>query len=273
MNYSKRGIQVAVVRTVASACKLPWIFYILLTFFVLSKISYTFIVLNELRCNKDLASQVSVRGLTKRSIAGKHYNTNVKFTLQIIEILALSIIISWLYVLLVVSGDVHPNPGPLSASSSNSSLNTTYMSSSLLSSLNLSSHLSFVHYNVQSIVPKLDLLSTELFDFDILSFSETWLNPSVSLNDLHIQSFNKPERKDRVGDSHGGVLVYVKDNIHYRRRHDLEILGLENIWIELSFKHKRVLFGLFYSNSTLSLQANSDIFEAVQLFLKQTNRF
>ena len=27
---------------------------------------------------------------------------------------------------------------------------------------------------------------------------------------------------------------------------DLEILGLENIWIELSFKHKRVLFGLFY---------------------------
>ena len=54
MNYSKRGIQVAVVRTVASACQLPWIFYILLTFFVLSKISYTFVVLNELRCNKDL---------------------------------------------------------------------------------------------------------------------------------------------------------------------------------------------------------------------------
>ena len=174
MNYSKRGIQVAVVHTVASACKLPWIFYILLTFFVLCKISYTFIVLNELRCNKDLAYQVSLRGLTKRSIAGKHYTTNVKFTLQIIEILALSIIISWLYVLLVVSGDVHPNPGPLSASSSNSYLYTTYMSSSFLSSLNLSSHLFlFVHYNVQSKVPKLDLLSTELFDFDILSFSET----------------------------------------------------------------------------------------------------
>ena len=120
------------------------------------------------------------------------------------------------------------------------------MSSSLLSSLNLSRHLSFVHYNFQSTAPKLDLLSTELFDFDILLFSETWLNPSVSLNDLHIQSFNKAEWKGRVGDSHEGVLVYVKDNIHYRRRHDLEILGLKNIWIELSFKHKRVLFSLFY---------------------------
>ena len=120
------------------------------------------------------------------------------------------------------------------------------MLSSLLSSLNLSSQLSFVHYNVQSTVPKLDLLSSELFDFDILSFSETWLTPSVSLNDLHIQYFNKPKRKDQAGDSHGGVLIYVKDNIHYRRRHDLEMLGLEKIWIELSFKHKRVLFGLFY---------------------------
>ena len=25
---------------------------------------------------------------------------------------------------------------------------------------------------------------------------------------------------------------------------DLEVLGLENIWIELSFKHERVLFGI-----------------------------
>ena len=30
---------------------------------------------------------------------------------------------------------------------------------------------------------------------------------------------------------------------------------------------------LLYGNRTLYLQANSDIFEAVQLFLKQTNRF
>ena len=30
---------------------------------------------------------------------------------------------------------------------------------------------------------------------------------------------------------------------------------------------------LLYGNSTLFLQANSDIFEAIQLFLKETNRF
>ena len=162
-----------------------------------------------------MASSIFSDLKSKSSIAGKHYSTYAKCTLQTVEVLSLSIKVSWLYVLLVVSGDVHPHPGPFSASFLNSSLNTTNMSSSLLSSLNLSSHLSFVHFNFQSIVPKLDVLSTELFYFDILSFSETWLNPSVSSNDLHIQSFNKHERKDRVGVSRGGVLIYVKENIHH----------------------------------------------------------
>ena len=107
-----------------------------------------------------------------------------------------------------------------------------------------------MHYNVQSLVPKLDLLTTELNEFDILAFTETWLNPSVPTNDLTIDSYKIPEHKDRPGDSHGGVILYVKNNIHYTRRHDLELRGVESIWIELinpdirnagtldAFKHK-----------------------------------
>ena len=62
---------------------------------------------------------------------------------------------------------------------------------------------------------------------------------------------NPNVKKDLVGDSHVGVLIFVKDNIHHRRRHDLEILKLENIWIELSFKHKSVLFNLFHRLSNI----------------------
>ena len=70
----------------------------------------------------------------------------------------------WLIVLLLLrSGNVHPNPGP----SSTSSVTSSGSSASILSSISLSRHLSFVHYNVQSIVPKLDVLLTELYDFDI----------------------------------------------------------------------------------------------------------
>ena len=148
----------------------------------------------------------------------------------------------WLFVLLLLSGNVHPYPGPSSLSTDSS----CSVSSSILSSLNLSRHLSFVHYNVQSIVPKLDILLAELYEFDILAFSETWLSPSADNDDLLMQSYQIPERKDRVGDNHGGVMLYIKKSIHYTRRNDLEPIGTECLWIELTLKHKHLLFGLFY---------------------------
>ena len=63
----------------------------------------------------------------------------------------------------------------------------------------------------------------------LLAFTETWLSASVETDDLMLESYNKPERKDRVGDPHGGVMLYVKETIFYKRREDLEIRGLENI--------------------------------------------
>ena len=142
------------------------------------------------------------------------------------------------------AGDIQPNPGPATASTS--SISSLASVSSAFNFSKLSNHLSVVHYNVQSLVPKLDLLTTELNEFDILAFTETWLNPSVPTNDLTIDSYKIPERKDRPGDSHGGVILYVKNNIHYTRRHDLELRGVESIWIELTLKHKHILFGVFY---------------------------
>ena len=71
------------------------------------------------------------------------------------------------------------------------------------------------------------------------------MNSFLSTSDIRLQSFNSPERKDRVEDTVGGVIIYVKEGLYYRRRQDLEPRGIECIWIELSNKHKRTLFGLF----------------------------
>ena len=124
-----------------------------------------------------------------------------------------------------------------------SSLSSTLNS---LQSLGLSRHLSFVHYNVQSIVPKLDIIMAELSEFNILSVSEAWLNPAVTNDDISLLSYHLPERKNRVADNHGGVVIYIKDHKHYVRRHDLEPIGVECVWVELTLKHKHILFGLFY---------------------------
>ena len=140
------------------------------------------------------------------------------------------------------AGNIHPNPGPASISSDSMSVSTDI---SALHSSVLSKHLSFIHYNVQSILPKFDILFTELCDFDILAFSETWLNASITDDDISHQLYHKPERKDRA-DGYGGVLLYVKETLQYKRRRDIEPNGIECIWIELTLNLKHILFGLFY---------------------------
>ena len=126
-------------------------------------------------------------------------------------------------------------------------------------------NVSFVQYNVQSILDKLDILQTELFEFDILAFSETWLNQSILSDNLLFQSFNRPERKDRVEDSPGGVMIYVKEGIYYKRRDDLEIQGIECICIEVANHNKRILFALFYRPPNSYISYLNDIEDSIAL--------
>ena len=154
--------------------------------------------------------------------------------------------LAWLITLLILSGDVHPNNGPIDDSSLTRSVSSRDSCISSLSEFDLSNNLSLVHYNVQSIRHKLDILYSELYAFDILTFSETWLNDSVSTEELSLPTFHSPERRDRPNDSHGGVIVYVKSNVGFCRRNDLEMNGIECIWIEISLRNRKILIGTFY---------------------------
>ena len=214
--------------------------------------------------NNTLLYKCTKHHCLRHALPGRGYRSNCKFIYFSSIIFCAVLAIIWLIVLLLLrSGNVHPNPGP----SSISSVTSSGSSASILSSITLSRHLSFVHYNVQSIVPKLDVLLTELYDFDILAFSETWLSPAVPEDSIALQSYQSPERKDRARDHHGGVMIYVKEKIFYCRRRDLEPVGIECIWIELTLKHKHILFGLFYrppnSDSTYFTAIEDSIHPAV----------
>ncbi|MCG8096458.1 MAG: endonuclease/exonuclease/phosphatase family protein, partial [Candidatus Thiodiazotropha endolucinida] len=139
------------------------------------------------------------------------------------------------------------------------------MSTNIFNSLHLNHHLSFVQYNIQSLLNKLDVLHAELFDFDILAFTETWLSQTTNTDALLLQSYSTPERKDRLGDAHGGVIVYVKEGIRYKRRNDLEIGGLECIWIEVANNKKKILFGLFYRAPNSDANCYSNIEDSIAL--------
>lgn len=62
------------------------------------------------------------------------------------------------------------------------------MSTSIFNPISFNHNLSFVQYNIQSISSKIELLKAELFHFDTLAFTETWLSPSVDTDDLVLQS-------------------------------------------------------------------------------------
>ena len=59
--------------------------------------------------------------------------------------------------------------------------------------------------------------------------SETWLDSSISDGEVAIPSYDL-YRRDR-GNRGGGVLVYVPVNCRSRRRLDLEVDGIEIVWI------------------------------------------
>ena len=119
--------------------------------------------------------------------------------------------------------------------------------------------------NVQSLLNKLEILHAELFEFDILAFTETWLSPTTLIDDLLLQSYNTPKRNDRASDAHGGVIVYVKEGIRYKRRKDLEIRGIECVWIEVANNNKRILFGLFYRAPNSDANYLSSIEDSIAL--------
>ena len=55
-----------------------------------------------------------------------------------------------------------------------------------------------------------------------------------------------PIRKDREINNGGGLIIYIKNNIFFKRRDDLENNSVENIWIEVQSHRNKFLLGLFY---------------------------
>ena len=99
---------------------------------------------------------------------------NHLFIRNLLFALTVTVFSTWSYCLIVLCGDVEVNPGPDSVGSTDSSLNSTISSFEFLCN-----HLSIFHLNIQSIIPKLDLIKCEVEAYDVNVFSESWLKPIV----------------------------------------------------------------------------------------------
>ena len=112
----------------------------------------------------------------------------------------------FLFLFLLICGDVHPNPGPSSDGSSISSHTSDLIHNCL----------TVMHLNIRSVRTKLIFLESFADDVDILCLTETHLDESVTDDQLMIENFSELHRKDRNMFG-GGIMIYVKQNVNIAR--------------------------------------------------------
>lgn len=134
-------------------------------------------------------------------------------------------------VLLILSGDIHTNPGPTSNKDKNRK----------------SKQLSLCHVNVRSLCLRHTSVETKLSPFyDVITLSETLLTPFTNNDTLKLEGYRDIIRHDRLHRGGGGLAVYVKTFISVDRRDDLNIDSIELLWLELRFDNTKCLIGVCY---------------------------
>lgn len=77
--------------------------------------------------------------------------------------------------------------------------------------------------------------------FDIFTFSETCLSPSIKDSEVDITGYSVL-RNDPTGKRGGGTAIYVRDGIPYKHRTDLTTENIETLWIEVHRLKCKTLF-------------------------------
>ena len=90
------------------------------------------------------------------------------------------------------------------------------------------------HVNIRSLRNK--VIDVQYFltsnQYDLFSLSETWLDDDICMNEISCVPGYKFVGKHR-GSLGGGVGCYIKENISYLRREDLESDEIELMWLEI----------------------------------------
>jgi hypothetical protein len=129
--------------------------------------------------------------------------------------------------LLLVSGDVHPNPGPSS---------TTF---------------NFMHYNVNSLktsnFSRVHLIESfmSLHNIHIAAISETALNTSVEDSCIAIEGYNTFRKDLTDNNTHGGVLLYYRNSLAIKHCPDLEF-DPNILVVEVHFGRKKIYLSVLY---------------------------
>ena len=109
------------------------------------------------------------------------------------------------------------------------------------------------HLNIRSVPQHYnELLLLPLHQFDILCFSETWLNSNHSDQSIELTFFADPFRLDRLDVNKsrgGGCALYSKFGLDCAQLASLESIfddEIDSVWVKLKSKNKPLIIGTIY---------------------------
>ena len=113
------------------------------------------------------------------------------------------------------------------------------------------SGLNIFYTNAESIRGKLDILASDSENCAVICLTETWLDHTLDDCALQITGFQPIIRHDRekvdAGTiNHGGVAVYVRNDVAFKHRVDLENSEVESIWLEIFSETGSFLLSVIY---------------------------
>ena len=160
--------------------------------------------------------------------------------------------------LLIISGNVHPNPGPGNKS-----------------------RISFGIWNLDSLLTRDACKKTlvealqSVHDFDIFGLCETYLNDSIENDKLKIEGFcSIPYRKDCKESNirpRGGVCLYFKEETPIIEREKLVENFDEIIVSEIRLKNKKVFLVLIYRSPSQSADEFDNFLSNLEILLSKLN--
>ncbi|XP_029921602.1 uncharacterized protein LOC115369174 [Myripristis murdjan] len=107
--------------------------------------------------------------------------------------------------------------------------------------------LHFIHVNARSLLPKKDEIEhfASTSKAAVIAVSETWLDSSILDGEAGLTGYYIFRRdRNRHG---GGVCLFIRSDITFNPRHDLQVDGLEAAWVELILpKTKPIIVGVCY---------------------------
>ena len=110
--------------------------------------------------------------------------------------------------------------------------------------------LKILHQNVRGLLCNLPLIQKFLFTHhqtDIFCCSETHIKEYENIKNLYTIEGYEFVSRNRTNGSGGGVGIYIKNQLEWKRRDDLENESIECLWLEIFLKHTNsLLVGCYY---------------------------